>query len=40
MTPRLGRGHWNASGHRTAAELIAARLCGEGFNDESRASDA
>lgn len=25
----LGRGHWNADGHRTAAELIAARLCGE-----------
>lgn len=25
----LGRGHWNSDGHRTAAALIAARLCGE-----------
>lgn len=24
----LGRGHWNADGHRVAAELIAAHLCG------------
>jgi hypothetical protein len=23
----MGRGHWNAEGHRTAAGLIAARLC-------------
>ena len=23
----LGRGHWNADGHRAAAELIAHRLC-------------
>ncbi len=23
----LGRGHWNAEGHRTAADLIAERLC-------------
>ena len=26
----LGRGHWNASGHQTAAELIARRLCADG----------
>jgi hypothetical protein len=26
----MGRGHWNAEGHRTAADLIAARLCDEG----------
>lgn len=25
----LGRGHWNAEGHRAAAELIAQRLCNE-----------
>ena len=25
----LGRGHWNAEGHRVAAELIAQRLCNE-----------
>lgn len=24
----MGRGHWNADGHRMAAELIARRLCG------------
>jgi hypothetical protein len=23
----MGRGHWNAEGHRTAAELIARHLC-------------
>jgi hypothetical protein len=23
----MGRGHWNSDGHRTAAELIAQRLC-------------
>jgi hypothetical protein len=23
----MGRGHWNAQGHRTAAEIIAKRLC-------------
>jgi hypothetical protein len=26
---RLGTGHWNENGHRFAAELIAADLCGE-----------
>jgi hypothetical protein len=26
----LGRGHWNAEGHRMAAELIARRLCAAG----------
>jgi hypothetical protein len=25
----MGRGHWNAEGHRLAAELIAQRLCNE-----------
>jgi hypothetical protein len=25
----LGRGHWNVAGHRTAADLIAGRLCSE-----------
>ena len=25
----LGRGHWNADGHRAAADLIARRLCGQ-----------
>jgi lysophospholipase L1-like esterase len=25
----MGRGHWNAEGHRIAAELIAQRLCNE-----------
>jgi lysophospholipase L1-like esterase len=25
----MGRGHWNAEGHRLAAELIAERLCNE-----------
>lgn len=25
---RLGTGHWNAAGHRAAAELVAMRLCG------------
>ena len=25
----FGRGHWNAEGHRAAAELIAQRLCNE-----------
>ena len=23
----LGNGHWNANGHRVAAELIAQRMC-------------
>jgi hypothetical protein len=23
----MGRGHWNAEGHRAAAELIAQHLC-------------
>jgi hypothetical protein len=23
----MGRGHWNAEGHRVAAELIAQHLC-------------
>jgi hypothetical protein len=23
----MGRGHWNAQGHRAAAEIIATRLC-------------
>jgi hypothetical protein len=23
----MGRGHWNAEGHRAAAELIAEALC-------------
>jgi hypothetical protein len=23
----LGQGHWNATGHRVAGELIAQRLC-------------
>ncbi|MFN2576320.1 MAG: SGNH/GDSL hydrolase family protein [Pyrinomonadaceae bacterium] len=27
----LGNGHWNADGHRLAAELIAAKMCGGGF---------
>ena len=27
----LGVGHWNEAGHRKAAELLAARLCGEAF---------
>ena len=26
----MGRGHWNADGHRTAAEIIARRLCERG----------
>ena len=26
----LGRGHWNAAGHRAAARIIAQRLCKEG----------
>lgn len=26
----LGRGHWNAEGHRAAAQLIAERLCDQG----------
>lgn len=25
----MGRGHWNADGHRVAAELIARHLCGQ-----------
>jgi hypothetical protein len=25
---RLGSGHWNENGHRLAAELVAADLCG------------
>jgi hypothetical protein len=24
----MGRGHWNADGHRAAAEIIAQHLCG------------
>jgi hypothetical protein len=26
----LGRGHWNAAGHRAAAAIIARRLCSAG----------
>ena len=25
----MGRGHWNAEGHRAAARIIARRLCEE-----------
>jgi hypothetical protein len=34
----LGKGHWNANGHRVAGELIAQKLCeesGDGFGDKS-----
>jgi hypothetical protein len=25
----LGNGHWNASGHQLASQLIAQKLCGK-----------
>ncbi len=33
----LGRGHWNAEGHRAAAELIALRLCADPEINDRRA---
>jgi hypothetical protein len=25
----IGNGHWNADGHRLAAEIIADKMCGD-----------